>query len=64
MLKRKLHLLIQKLLILQAINEVNPDVVYFSGYGVDTGELVLENTDGSAKIVTKEAITQTIRSGA
>ena len=56
--------MIQKLLILQAINEVNPDVVYFSGYGVDTGELVLENTDGSAKIVTKEAITQTIRSGA
>lgn len=48
--------------ILQAINEVNPDVVHFSGHGVDTGELVLENTDGSAKIVTKEAITQTIMS--
>jgi myosin heavy subunit len=46
--------------ILQAINEVNPDVVHFSGHGVDTGELVLENTDGSAKLVTKEAITQTI----
>lgn len=46
--------------ILQAINEINPDVVHFSGHGADTGELVLENTDGSAKIVTKEAITQTI----
>lgn len=46
--------------ILQAINEINPDVVHFSGHGADTGELVLENTDGTAKIVTKEAITQTI----
>lgn len=48
--------------ILQAINEINPDVVHFSGHGVDTGELVLENTDGSTKLVTKEAITQTIMS--
>jgi hypothetical protein len=46
--------------ILQAINEINPDVVHFSGHGADTGELVLENTDGSAKFVTKEAITQVI----
>lgn len=46
--------------ILQAINEVNPDIVHFSGHGADTGELILENTDGSAKLVTKEAITQTI----
>lgn len=48
--------------ILQAINEINPDVVHFSGHGSDTGDLVLENTDGSAKFVTKEAITQTIMS--
>lgn len=46
--------------ILQAINEINPDIIHFSGHGSDTGELVLENTDGSAKLVTKEAITQTI----
>lgn len=46
--------------ILQAINEINPDVVHFSGHGSDAGDLVLENTDGSAKLVTKEAITQTI----
>lgn len=46
--------------ILQAINEINPDIIHFSGHGADTGELVLENTDGSAKLVTKEAITQTI----
>lgn len=48
--------------ILQAINEVNPDVVHFSGHGASTGDLILESTDGSAKIVTKEAITQTIMS--
>lgn len=48
--------------ILQAINEINPDVIHFSGYGSENGELVLENTDGSAKLVTKEAITQTIMS--
>ena len=48
--------------ILQAINEINPDVIHFSGHGSENGELVLENTDGSAKLVTKEAITQTIMS--
>ena len=39
--------------ILQAINEINPDVIHFSGHGSNTGELILENTDGSAKLVTK-----------
>ncbi|MEG0913762.1 MAG: CHAT domain-containing protein [Oscillospiraceae bacterium] len=39
---------------------MNPDVVHFSGHGADTGDLVLESTDSSAKFVTKEAITQTI----
>jgi hypothetical protein len=46
--------------ILQAINELNPDVIHFSGHGADTSELILENADGTAKLVTKEAITQTI----
>ncbi|WP_303869640.1 CHAT domain-containing protein [Acetobacterium wieringae] len=46
--------------ILQAINELNPDVVHFSGHGASTGDLVLENADGTAKVVSKEAITQTI----
>lgn len=48
--------------ILQAINEVDPDVVHFSGHGASDGDLVLESTDGAAKHVTKEAITQTIMS--
>lgn len=43
--------------ILQAINETNPTIVHFSGHGAQTGELALQNPDGSKKIVTKEAIT-------
>lgn len=43
--------------ILQAINETNPTIVHFSGHGADTGELLLQNPDGSIKLVTKEAIT-------
>lgn len=35
---------------------------FYNHNRIDTGEPVLENTDGSAKIVTKEAITQTIMS--
>lgn len=46
--------------ILQAINETNPTIVHFSGHGADTGELVLQNPDGSKKLVTKEAISQAI----
>jgi len=46
--------------IIQAINELNPDIIHFSGHGADSSELVLENADGTAKLVTKEAITQTI----
>lgn len=42
--------------ILQAINETNPTVVHFSGHGADTGELVLENPDGTAKFVSADAI--------
>ena len=42
--------------ILQAINETNPTVIHFSGHGMDTGELVLLNPDGTHKLVTKEAI--------
>lgn len=42
--------------ILQAINETNPTVVHFSGHGASNGDLVLLNPDGSAKLVSKEAI--------
>lgn len=43
--------------ILQAINETNPTIIHFSGHGSQAGELALLNSDGSTKIVTKEAIT-------
>lgn len=46
--------------ILQAINELNPDVIHFSGHGSDTEELVLQDVDGSPKLVSKEAIVQTM----
>ena len=46
--------------ILQAINEVNPTIVHFSGHGAANGALVLLNTDGSAKLVSKEAISAAI----
>lgn len=46
--------------LLQAINEVNPDIIHFSGHGADNGDLVFENVDGYSKYVTKEAMTQTI----
>lgn len=43
--------------ILQAINETNPTIVHFSGHGSKNGDLVLENPDGSHKLVSKEVIT-------
>lgn len=46
--------------ILQAINEVNPDIIHFSGHGAPNGDLAFENINGQTKLVTKEAMTQTI----
>lgn len=46
--------------ILQAINEVNPDVIHFSGHGALNGDLAFENINGEMKLVSKEAMTQTI----
>ncbi|MBR5402421.1 MAG: CHAT domain-containing protein [Treponema sp.] len=46
--------------ILQAINETNPTVIHFSGHGTEEGDLVLQNPDGSTKLVTKEAMSATI----
>lgn len=46
--------------ILQAINETNPTIVHFSGHGKGTGELVLQNPDGTAKLVSADAISTAI----
>lgn len=46
--------------ILQAINETNPTIIHFSGHGAPSGEIVLQNPDGSARLVTKDAIAAAI----
>jgi hypothetical protein len=46
--------------ILQAINETNPAVIHFSGHGTDNGELVLEDNNCNSKLVSIEAISQTM----
>jgi hypothetical protein len=46
--------------ILQAINELNPSIIHFSGHGSETEELVFQDANGNPKLVTKEAIVQTM----
>jgi len=46
--------------VLQVINELQPAIVHFSDHGSDMDEIVFQNPDGSAKLVTKEAIVQTM----
>jgi len=46
--------------ILQGINEMNPDIIHFSGHGTEENELVLQNSDGSPMRISKEAIAQVI----
>ena len=46
--------------IFQAINETNPTIIHFSGHGCDNGDIVLENPDGSPRLITSDAISQAI----
>ena len=46
--------------VLQAINEVQPSIVHFSGHGSDMDEIIFQNPDGSARFVSKEAMVQTM----
>lgn len=46
--------------ILQAINELDPTIIHFSGHGSDSDQIVILNPDGTAKFVSKEAIVQVI----
>ena len=48
--------------ILQAINEVNPQVVHFSGHGSQDNQLVLQGDDGQPKFVSLAAIVQVMLS--
>lgn len=51
---------LQTIDLLQALNEFNPTIVHFSGHGSDDDEIVFQTQEGSAKLVTKEAIVQTM----
>ena len=46
--------------LLQAINELKPRVVHFSGHGSDQDEIVFQDDAGNAKYVSKEAIVATM----
>lgn len=46
--------------IFQAINEHNPSIVHFSGHGSDNDEIIFQTNSGSTKVVSKEAIVQTM----
>jgi hypothetical protein len=46
--------------VLQALNELRPRIVHFSGHGSDRDEIVFQDNDGRTKLVGKEAIVQTM----
>jgi len=48
--------------VIQAINEENPAIIHFSGHGSEDDELVFQDNQGNAKLVSKEAIVQTMMS--
>ncbi|MED4170785.1 CHAT domain-containing protein, partial [Priestia megaterium] len=48
--------------ILQAINEINPTVIHFSGHGSAEDELVFQDNSGNTKLIAKDAIVQTMAS--
>ena len=46
--------------ILQAINEIQPEIVHFSGHGTADGKLLFAGEDGQAKPVSKETMVSAI----
>jgi hypothetical protein len=50
--------------VLQALNEHQPCIVHFSGHGSDQDEIVFQDNYGATKLVSKEAITQTMAASA
>lgn len=51
---------VQPMDVLQAINEVQPTIVHFSGHGSDTDQIVFQDKNGNTKLVSQEAIVQTM----
>jgi hypothetical protein len=50
--------------ILQAINETEPELIHFSGHGLENDEILLQGDDGQPKKVRLSAIVQVIMSAA
>ena len=46
--------------VLQALNEHSPRIVHFSGHGSDQDEIIFQDSQGMAKVVSKEAIVETM----
>lgn len=46
--------------VLQALNEFSPTIVHFSGHGSNQDEIVFQDGEGNTKLVTKEALVQTM----
>lgn len=46
--------------VLQALNEHRPSIVHFSGHGSDQDEIVFQDNTGATKLVSKEAIAETM----
>lgn len=51
---------VQPIDLLQAINEFKPSIIHFSGHGSDNDEIIFQTNDGKTKVVSKEAIVQTM----
>lgn len=51
---------LQPMDLLQSLNDFKPTIVHFSGHGSDDDEIVFQAPDGTAKLVSKEAIVQTM----
>lgn len=46
--------------ILQTINEIKPTIVHFSGHGSSQDQLVFQDDNGRTKLISKEALIQTM----
>jgi len=50
--------------VLQALNEYSPAVVHFSGHGSNQDEIVFQDFQGNTKLISKDAIVQTMMASA
>jgi hypothetical protein len=49
--------------VLQALNELRPRIVHFSGHGSERDEIVFQDNEGQTKLISKDAIVQTMAAG-